>query len=143
MSEAANRVLPVASLREFFKDTLHGALCRQHLTVEDQTVQIFAATNGFLDRLRVERVPEFLLELVERMHAQHGELRAKISGGDWSEEVQAQVRKAVEAFAADFGQELDEEGQPIDEETPLPPSTSRDLDAERPQEEQQPEGAAA
>lgn len=37
MSEAAKRVLPVANLREFFKDTLHGALRRQHLAVEDQT----------------------------------------------------------------------------------------------------------
>jgi hypothetical protein len=37
MSEAAKRVLPVANLREFFKDTLHGALQRQHLAVEDQT----------------------------------------------------------------------------------------------------------
>jgi F-type H+-transporting ATPase subunit alpha len=116
---------------------------REPLTVEDQTVQIFAATNGFLDRLRVERVPEFLLELTERLHAQQGELRAKIARGDWSEEVQGEVRKAVEAFAADFGYDLDEEGQPIDEETPLPPSTTRELDAERPQEEKQPEGAAA
>src|SRR5215475_8608462 len=37
MGEAAKRVLPVANLREFFKDTLHGALQRQHLAVEDQT----------------------------------------------------------------------------------------------------------
>jgi hypothetical protein len=37
MSEAAKRVLPVANLREFFRDTLHGALVRQHLAVEDQT----------------------------------------------------------------------------------------------------------
>jgi len=37
MAEAANRVLPVANLREFFRDTLHGALVRQHLAVEDQT----------------------------------------------------------------------------------------------------------
>ena len=34
---------------------------RAPLAVEDQTVQIFAATNGYLDRLNVERVPEFLL----------------------------------------------------------------------------------
>ena len=39
MSEAAKRVLPVANLREFFRDTLHGALQRQHLAVEDQTEQ--------------------------------------------------------------------------------------------------------
>src|SRR4029077_11871692 len=37
MSDAEKRVLPVANLREFFRDTLHGALLRQHLAVEDQT----------------------------------------------------------------------------------------------------------
>ena len=31
------RVIPVADLREFFRDTLHGALVKQHLAVEDQT----------------------------------------------------------------------------------------------------------
>jgi len=36
MSEMS-RVVPVANLREFFKDTLHGALVKQHLAVEDQT----------------------------------------------------------------------------------------------------------
>jgi hypothetical protein len=37
MSDAGGRVVPVANLREFFKDTLHGALRKQHLNVEDQT----------------------------------------------------------------------------------------------------------
>jgi hypothetical protein len=31
------RVVPVANLREYFHDALHGALGRQHLAVEDQT----------------------------------------------------------------------------------------------------------
>jgi hypothetical protein len=35
--QASKRVLPVTNLREFFKDTLHGALEKRHLTVEDQT----------------------------------------------------------------------------------------------------------
>jgi len=35
--DEASCVLPVASLREFFRDTLHGALLRQHLCVGDQT----------------------------------------------------------------------------------------------------------
>jgi len=30
-------VLPVANLREFFKDSLHGALTKQRVSVEDQT----------------------------------------------------------------------------------------------------------
>src|SRR5438874_8128014 len=37
MSEADKRVLPVANLREFFKDSLHGALTKQRVSVEDQT----------------------------------------------------------------------------------------------------------
>jgi hypothetical protein len=32
-----SRVVPVPSLREFFRDTLHGALVKQHVAVEDQT----------------------------------------------------------------------------------------------------------
>ncbi|TLZ37366.1 MAG: hypothetical protein E6K24_02975 [Gammaproteobacteria bacterium] len=39
MSEAAKRVLPVANLREFFRDSLHGALTKQRVSVEDQTEQ--------------------------------------------------------------------------------------------------------
>jgi F-type H+-transporting ATPase subunit alpha len=88
---------------------------REPLPVEDQTVQIYAATNGFLDRLNVDRVPEFLQSLTERMRAQHADLLAKIAGGDWSEETQEAVHEAVEAFARDFGYDLDEEGQPLEE----------------------------
>jgi F-type H+-transporting ATPase subunit alpha len=88
---------------------------REPLPVEDQTVQIYAATNGFLDRLKVERVPEFLEALTERMRAQHAEELKKIVGGDWSDEVQKAVREALESFARDFGYDLDEEGQPLEE----------------------------
>ena len=37
MSSDAERVVPVANLQEFFKDSLHGALARAHVAVEDQT----------------------------------------------------------------------------------------------------------
>jgi len=37
VSQVAKQVLPVANLREFFRDTLHGALVKQRLAVEDQT----------------------------------------------------------------------------------------------------------
>src|SRR3954468_18611880 len=67
---------------------------RAPLPVEDQTVQIYAATNGFLDRLKVERVPEFLAALVERLHSALAELRAKVPGGDWSDGTQKEVDEA-------------------------------------------------
>jgi F-type H+-transporting ATPase subunit alpha len=49
------------------------------------------------------------------MRAQHAEELKKIVDGDWSEEVQNAVREALEAFARDFGYDLDEEGQPLEE----------------------------
>src|SRR5476649_2919565 len=52
---------------------------RAPLDVEDQVIQVFAATNGFLDRINVDRVPEFLADLTARAHSQHLELRAKIA----------------------------------------------------------------
>jgi F-type H+-transporting ATPase subunit alpha len=101
---------------------------REPMPVSDQVVQIFAATEGFLDRLLAERVPEFLRGLVERMHAQHGEIREKIEAGDWSDEVQKQVKEATSSFAEDFGYDLDEEGHPIDQDAP-PTSPARGPDA--------------
>ncbi len=92
---------------------------RAPLPVEDQTLQIYAATAGFLDRLLVERVSEFLAELIERMHSEHADIGAKIAGGDWSQETQKAVHDAVETFARDFGYDLDEEGQPLDEDAPI------------------------
>jgi F-type H+/Na+-transporting ATPase subunit alpha len=88
---------------------------RSPLATEDQVVQVFAATNGFLDRILTERVPEFLEGLLQRMHSEHSDLLEKISGGDWSDETQEALRKAVGDFADDFGYDLDEEGHPLEE----------------------------
>jgi F-type H+-transporting ATPase subunit alpha len=97
---------------------------RAPLAVEDQTAQIYAATNGFLDRLNVERVSEFLVGLTERMHSEHADVRAKIAGGDWSDETQQALSDAVKAYAEDFGYDLDEEGQPLEDDAP--PAAQRD-----------------
>ncbi|MEI7559337.1 MAG: F0F1 ATP synthase subunit alpha [Actinomycetes bacterium] len=87
---------------------------RSPLPVEDQVVQVYAATNGFLDRILVPKVEEFLIGLTQRTHSESREVLEKIAGGDWSEETQAEVNKAVTSFADDFGYDLDVEGQPID-----------------------------
>jgi hypothetical protein len=54
---ASAQVLPVANLREFFRDSLHSALERQHLEVEDQTehyvvnlLTLFARADALYDR---------------------------------------------------------------------------------------------
>jgi F-type H+-transporting ATPase subunit alpha len=88
---------------------------RSPLAVEDQVIQVFAATNGFVDRIRVERVPEFLAQLTDRFHAEHEDLLEKLRAGEWSDELQEQLRAAVSEFADDFGYDLDEEGHPLED----------------------------
>ncbi|HEY7622334.1 MAG TPA: F0F1 ATP synthase subunit alpha [Solirubrobacteraceae bacterium] len=88
---------------------------RSPLPVEDQVVQVFAATNGFVDRINTERVPEFLNGLQQRMRSEGSDTLDKIREGDWSDETQEAVRNAVAGFADDFGYDLDEEGQPLED----------------------------
>ncbi len=86
----------------------------QPLTVEDQIGQLFAATSGYLDRINVDRVTEFLDGLTQRLHAEQKETLAKIAEGDWSDEIQASLDKAVKDFADDFGYDLDVDGADIE-----------------------------
>jgi F-type H+/Na+-transporting ATPase subunit alpha len=86
---------------------------RAPLPVEDQVVQIYAATNGFLDRINVDKVERFLGELTERVRATSSDLLKTIAGGTWNDDIAGRVHAAVKQFADDFGYDLDEEGQPI------------------------------
>jgi F-type H+-transporting ATPase subunit alpha len=83
--------------------------------VADQVVVIYAATNGYIDRILAERVPEFHEGLVARAHATIGDTLKKIAAGDWSDETQRAVDDVVAQFADDFGYDLDEEGPPLGE----------------------------
>jgi F-type H+-transporting ATPase subunit alpha len=88
---------------------------RQPMPVEDQVVQIYAATGGYLDRITVDRVRRFLADLTDSVRGNEPELLKKIAGGDWSDETQQAVDTAVKQFAEDFGYDLDEEGHPLQE----------------------------
>jgi F-type H+/Na+-transporting ATPase subunit alpha len=88
---------------------------RQPMSVADQVVVVFAATNGYLDRVVVDRVVTFNEQLVDRFRAEHADLLETIAGGDWSDETVDTLEKAVAEFADDFGYDLDEEGLPLDE----------------------------
>ena len=55
--QGSRKVLPVANLREYFRDELHTALERQHVAVEDQTehyvvnlLTLFARSEALYDR---------------------------------------------------------------------------------------------
>jgi F-type H+-transporting ATPase subunit alpha len=88
---------------------------RQPLAVADQVLHVFAATNGFVDRILVDKVPDFLDGLTQRFHAEGADLREKVSNGEWSDEIVEQLKQLVHEFADDYGYDLDEEGQPLEE----------------------------
>ena len=68
---------------------------RHPMPVEDQVVQIYAATNGYLDRIVVDKVDRFLADLTDSVRGNEPELLKKIAEGDWSDETQEAVEKAV------------------------------------------------
>src|SRR5438105_1566617 len=58
---------------------------RRPLAVEDQVVQIYAATNGYLDRIVVDKVEKFLADLIDSVRGNEPELLKKVAEGDWSD----------------------------------------------------------
>src|SRR5437868_8763152 len=72
---------------------------REPMSAEDQVVQIIAATNGFLDRIDVDKVERFLGELSDSVRGSEGELLGQIAESDWSDQIQQQLEDAVRQFA--------------------------------------------
>ncbi len=103
----------------------------QPIPAAEQVVIIYAATNGFLDRVAVDRVPDFNQQLVDRLRAEAADTLEAISGGDWSDETQAKVKELVSEFADDFGYDLDEEGKAVDEDAEVDDRTKASSDDER------------
>jgi F-type H+-transporting ATPase subunit alpha len=90
---------------------------RSPMAVEDQVIQIFAATNGFLDRILTEKVRHFLQGAVDAVRGNEPELVASIADGKWDDEqTPKSLSGALQTFAEDFGYDLDEEGLPLDDE---------------------------
>src|ERR687898_811350 len=88
---------------------------RHPLPIEDQVASIYAGTGGYLDRIKVERVHEFLQFLLDRLHAESGDLMGKIAEGEWSDEIESQLGDCVAEGIDDFGPDFDEEGNPLEE----------------------------
>ena len=88
---------------------------RAPLSVGQQVASIYAGTGGYLDRIKTERVPEFLADLLGRLKAEQGELMGRIDAGQLSDEDEEALGKAIAEMVDDFGPDFDEEGQPLEE----------------------------
>ena len=83
--------------------------------IENQVAAIYAGTGGYLDRVKVERVQEFLDFLLARLHAEKAELMERIANGDWDDSMESELGGEIAEAIDDFGPDFDEEGNPLEE----------------------------
>ncbi len=88
---------------------------RSPLTASEQVAMVYAATNGHVDRIEADRVEEFHNGLSQRMRSENSDLLERIAGGEWEDSTESELEAAVKGFADDFGYDLDEEGQPLED----------------------------
>jgi len=73
------------------------------LSFEEQTVVIFAGTNGYLDSIPVTQVVEYEAELLSYMHANHEDALTEIRDTkDLGDSAKAKVKAALDAFGKQF-----------------------------------------
>jgi F-type H+/Na+-transporting ATPase subunit alpha len=88
---------------------------RNPLSVAEQVASIYAGTGGYLDRIKVERVQEFLADLLTRLKAEKSDLMDRVNDGELSDEDEETLGEAIAEMVDDFGPDFDEEGQPLEE----------------------------
>ncbi len=88
---------------------------RRPLSVAEQVASIYAGTGGYLDRIKTERVPDFLGSLIGRLKAENSDLMERIDGGELSDEDEERLGGAIAEAIDDFGPDFDQEGQPLEE----------------------------
>jgi len=73
------------------------------IPVEEQVVILFAATNGYLDEVDTDAVPDWERQFRDFMRDTHGDLLDSIrSEQQLSDEIEEKLREAVEHFASNF-----------------------------------------
>jgi F-type H+/Na+-transporting ATPase subunit alpha len=116
---------------------------RQPMNVAEQVASIYAGTAGYLDRIKTERVADFLERLIGRLRAENKELLDRINeSGQLSDEDENALGESIGHMVDDFGPDFDEEGNPL-EEGESDRIKSEQAREEGPHAEQGPDGAGA
>jgi F-type H+-transporting ATPase subunit alpha len=68
------------------------------LSVGQMAVSLFAADRGYLDGVELKRIGAFESALLDYMATAQGELLGKLNEGNWNDDLEAQLKAAVEAF---------------------------------------------
>jgi F-type H+-transporting ATPase subunit alpha len=89
---------------------------RQPMPVAEQVASIYAGTGGYLDRIKTERVTEFLANMIDRLHSENKDLIDRINEtGQLSDEDEEALGKSIAQAIDDFGPDFDQEGNPLEE----------------------------
>jgi F-type H+/Na+-transporting ATPase subunit alpha len=89
---------------------------RQPMPVAEQVASIYAGTGGYLDRIKTERVGEFLANLMDRLHSENKDLVDRINEtGQLPDEDEEAMGKSIAQAIDDFGPDFDQEGNPLEE----------------------------
>ena len=73
------------------------------LPFEEQSVSIFAGTNGYLDGIAVDRVTEYEAEMLNHMRSDHAGILEEIrNSGDLGDDTKPQLVEALDAFGKQF-----------------------------------------
>ena len=70
--------------------------------VRDQVIILYATTNGMLEDVELDKIKEFESGLIEYTQNNYSELRDKIVNEDYTEELQDEIKKAIEEFKKTF-----------------------------------------
>ena len=88
---------------------------RSPLSVAEQVASIHSGTGGYLDRIKTERVPEFLANLLARLKAENRDLIERLNDtGELSDPDEESLNEAIAEAIDDFGPDFDAEGQPLE-----------------------------
>ena len=69
------------------------------LSIAEMGVSLFAANEGFLEDVELNKVLDFEAALLAYMNSEHGDILSKINEtGDYSDDIESQFRSALEKF---------------------------------------------
>jgi len=70
-------------------------------SIAEMGVLLYAANEGYLKDIEVEKIGAFEQALLSFMHAEHGEFMKEIvASGDYNSEIEARIKDAIEKFKA-------------------------------------------
>ncbi|MFQ5488543.1 MAG: F0F1 ATP synthase subunit alpha [Gammaproteobacteria bacterium] len=71
------------------------------LSIAEQGVSLFAANEGYLDDVELNKIGDFEAALLSHMKSEHGDLLERInSSGDYNDEIQNELHAAIKSFKA-------------------------------------------